>query len=267
MDTVAPVIEIKHLTTRFGDDVVHQHLDLDIKPGEILAIVGGSGSGKTTLLREILMLHRPSNGSIHIFGKDILKASPAIGMSIRKRWGMMFQQGALFTSLTVLENVCFPMREFTHLTPKMREEVAQIKLSMAKFPLDSMLKYPAELSGGMLKRAALARAIALDPELLFLDEPTSGLDPLSAGAFDELVLNLQSSLGLTVIMVTHDMDTLWQITDRVAFLAKKRVLAIGTMDELIQNDDPLVQAYFQGPRARAAKPHRQVGSEKDQNGN
>lgn len=267
MDKGAPVIEIKNLTTRFGNDIVHKHLDLDIKQGEILAIVGGSGSGKTTLLREILMLHRPSRGSINIFGKDILQASPSVCMSIRKRWGVMFQQGALFTSLTVLENTCFPLREFTHLTPKMREEVAQIKLSMAKFPLDSMLKYPAELSGGMLKRAALARAIALDPELLFLDEPTSGLDPLSAGAFDQLVLNLQSSLGLTVIMVTHDMDTLWQIADRVAFLGKKKVLALGNMKELIQIDDPLVREYFQGPRARAAQPPSKVGIDRDKNGN
>lgn len=248
-----PLVEIQNVTTRFGSAVVHEKLNLTIHRGEILAIVGGSGSGKTTLMREILMLHRPSAGCIKVFGHDIVTADIATQMAIRKRWGVMFQQGALFSSLTVLENVSFPLLEFTDLSKELVHEIAQIKLSMAKFPLEAMLKYPAELSGGMLKRAALARAIALDPELLFLDEPTSGLDPQSAGFLDELVLNLQASLGLTIVVVTHDMDTLWKVPNRVAFLGEKRVLAVGPMDELVKTEHRLLWDYFEGPRARAAQ--------------
>lgn len=247
-----PIIEIHQLRTQFGSTVVLDNLDLTVYRGEILGIVGGSGSGKTTLLRDILMLHTPSFGSIKVFGKELIGSNATLLNELRKRWGMLFQSGALFSSLTVLENVCFPLKEFTKLNQRMMEDVAMLKMSMSRFPLDSAQKYPAEISGGMLKRAALARAIVMDPELLFLDEPTAGLDPVSAGALDELVLNLQSSLGLTVVIVTHDVDTLWQITDRVAFLGEKKVLAVEPMETLSKLEHPLVKKYFSGPRARLA---------------
>lgn len=249
-----PIIEIKGLKTGFDGTIIHENLDLSVQPGEILGIVGGSGSGKTTLLRAILMLLKPIAGQIQVFGKDVLTANIAEQAAIRKRWGVMFQQGALFSSLTVLENVCFPLQEFTHLSRELIEETALLKIKMSRFPMDSVQKFPSELSGGMLKRAALARAIVQDAELLFLDEPTAGLDPQSAGALDELVLNLRATLGLTIVIVTHDLDTLWQVTDKVAFLGDKHLLACAGMDELTQSTDPMIQAYFRGPRARAANP-------------
>ena len=247
------IVRIRDLKTSFGDNIIHEHVDLDIKKGEILGIVGGSGSGKTTLLREIIMLQKPAAGLITVYGQDILLASVKQQKQLRQRWGMMFQQGALFTSLTVLENICFPLREFTQLSDALIKEVALLKLKMANFPLDLAHLYPAELSGGMLKRAALARAIAQDAKLLFLDEPTAGLDPETAGALDELVKRLRDYLGLTIVIVTHDLDTLWQITDRVAFLGEKRVLAVDTIKKLSTSTHPLLKAYFQGPRARSAK--------------
>lgn len=247
-------IEITNLSTVFGKNVVHQDLNLQIERGEILGLVGGSGSGKTTLVREILMLTRPAAGSIHVFGQDILSASSKQQLQLRQHWGMMFQHGALFSSMTVLENVCFPLREFTKLSLAMVQEIALYKLSLAKFPLDLVHLYPAELSGGMIKRVALARAIVQDAEILFLDEPTAGLDPTSAAGLDELVLHLKKLLGLTIVVITHDVDTLWRVTDRVAFLGEKRVLAIDTMQNLHTNPHPLLQAYFSGPRGRAATP-------------
>lgn len=248
----APAIEIRDLKNQFGDHVIHQDLNLTIERGEILGIVGGSGCGKTTLLRAILLLLRPTAGSIKVFGQEILKGGAQADL-IRKKWGVLFQEGALFSSLTVLENVCFPLREFTQLDKSLIEEIALLKISLSQFPLESVHKYPSELSGGMLKRAALARAIALDPELLFLDEPTAGLDPESAGALDKLIADLQLLLGLTIVVVTHDLDTLWQVTNRVAFLGNKKVIEVAPISELIHSSDPQIQAYFSGPRARTAQ--------------
>jgi phospholipid/cholesterol/gamma-HCH transport system ATP-binding protein len=239
-----PLIEISNLSNYLGDQWVHKDLNLTIQRGEITAIIGGSGSGKTTLLRCILMLNRPTSGSIKIFDVDLLKCTPQEAMAIRHHWGVLFQHSALFSSLTVLENVLFPLRTFTHLPLKLQEEIALLKIALTGLPLEAAAKYPAELSGGMQKRAALARAIALDPELLFLDEPTSGLDPQSARELDELILNLRSSLNLTVVMVVHDLATLWHITDKVAFLGEGKVLAALPMAELVKQDNPLIREYF-----------------------
>ncbi len=247
------IVDFQNITTRFGQQIVHQHLNLTVKPREILAIVGGSGTGKTTLLRELLFLNRPAEGNIIAFGESIYQATSQQVMKLRRRMGMMFQSGALFSSLTVLENICFPLRELTSLDEKLIVEIAMLKAGMASFPADAVHKYPAELSGGMIKRAALARAIALDPELLLLDEPTAGLDPEAANSIDELVLALQQALDLTIIMVTHDVDTLWQATDRVAFLGDKKVLACEPMTALVRHSHPLIEAYFGNPRARAAE--------------
>jgi len=249
----APVIEVRGLSTRFGDTQVHRDIDLTVYPGEIFALVGGSGSGKTTLLQEVIMLQRPSAGTIHMLGEDVMDAPAHRLDELRRRFGVLFQRGALFTSLTVLENVAAVLREHTRLSDALIRELAALKVAQTGLPPDAFAKYPSELSGGMVKRAALARAMALDPELLFLDEPTSGLDPTSAGAFDELVLSLKQWLGLTIMMVTHDLDSLWRVADRVAVLGESRLLAVGTMDELSRVDHPKVREYFEGPRARAAR--------------
>lgn len=251
-----PVIAIRNLCNGFGSVIIHQHLDLDIHRGEVVALVGGSGSGKTTLLRSIIMLLQPISGSIKLFGQEIIGINEQAAFQLRRRFGMLFQQGALFSSLTVRENVGVPLREHTSLSIKDIAEIADLKIALAGLPADAGSKLPRELSGGMLKRAALARALALDPALLFLDEPTAGLDPVSAGAFDELVSQLKKSLGLTVVMVTHDLDTLWQTTDRVAFLGEKRVIGYAPMAELTHSEHPLIQAYFEGPRGRAAENRR-----------
>ncbi len=245
-----PIIEVKDVSVKLGGAWVHKNLNLTVNRGEILAIVGGSGSGKTTLLREMLMLERPHSGSINIFGKDLTKASPLTLLEVQKRWGVLFQQNALFTSLTVQENTAFPLHEHTKLDKKTINELAILKILLAGLPLDAAIKYPSELSGGMQKRAGIARAIILDPELLFLDEPTSGLDPESAGAFDELILNLQKTMGLTIVMVTHDVDSLWHVTNRVAFLGEKKVLCVDAMSELVKNPHPQIQAFFSGARGR-----------------
>jgi phospholipid/cholesterol/gamma-HCH transport system ATP-binding protein len=250
--TSKAIVEFQHITTCFGTQIVHDDLNLSVKPGEVLAIVGGSGSGKTSLLRELLLLDRPAAGEIIAFGESIYKANGSDIMKIRRRIGMMFQSGALFSGLTVLENICFVLRELTQLDEKLMIELAMIKIALANFPADSVHKYPSQLSGGMVKRAALARAIALDPELLLLDEPTSGLDPESATSLDELVTALHTWLKLTIIMVTHDVDSLWATTDRVAFLGDKKVLACAPMAKLTQDPNPLIQAYFSNPRARGA---------------
>ncbi|MGV8934933.1 MAG: ABC transporter ATP-binding protein [Gallionellaceae bacterium] len=246
------VIEITNVCTRFGSAVVHDNVSLDVRRGEIFGVAGASGCGKSTLLREILLLHRPQSGSIKVFGQEVLGMDEEAALPFRKSWGVMFERGALFSSLTVSENVGLPLREHTTLGDQFIDELAALKIFMAGLPSSAGCKFPSELSGGMRKRAALARAMALDPELLFLDEPTAGLDPLSAKEFDDLVLNLQKSLGLTIMMVTHDLDLLWRVADRVAVLGEGRVLGVGTMEELSKSAHPVIREYFYGPRGRAA---------------
>jgi phospholipid/cholesterol/gamma-HCH transport system ATP-binding protein len=248
-----PVIEIKDVKVRLGDTWVHKDINLEVKRGEILGIVGGSGAGKTTLLREMLMLQRPTSGSIRIFGQEVVTASAATLLSVQRRLGVLFQQNALFSSLTVLENAAFPLHEHTSLDSLTIDELALLKILLVGLSKDTLFKYPAELSGGMQKRAALARALVLDPELLFLDEPTAGLDPDSASGLDELILNLQAAMGLTVVIVTHDLDTLWRVTNRVAFLGEGKVLCIDTMKNLMQHPNQLIRDFFDGPRGRRAK--------------
>lgn len=247
------VIRIRGLGTRFGDLVIHENLDLDVGAGEVVALVGGSGSGKTTLIRAIIMLMPVAAGSIRLFGEEIVGIGEAAAFRLRRRFGMLFQMGALFSSLTVLENVAVPLQEHTRLSARHIDEIARFKIALTGLPAHAAARYPGELSGGMRKRASLARALALDPDLLFLDEPTAGLDPVSAGALDELVLQLKDALGLTVVMVTHDLDSLWRTTDRVAFLGEQRVIGYDSMRRLVQADHPLIREYFQGPRARAAQ--------------
>jgi phospholipid/cholesterol/gamma-HCH transport system ATP-binding protein len=246
------IIQVKGLRNQFGDHVVHEGLDLDVYRGEVLGVVGGSGTGKSVLLRAIVGLLRPKAGSVSVFGTNVLDASDDERQKIERRWGVMFQDGALFSSLTVRENVEVPMREQTDLPPKTRRALAELKISMVGLPPNACDKYPSELSGGMRKRAGLARALSLDPEIVFLDEPTAGLDPIGAAAFDSLIKKLQTSMGLTVFMVTHDLDSLHAICDRVAVLAERRVFVTGTMQDMLKVDHPWVHEYFHGPRARAA---------------
>jgi len=240
------------LRTQFGEQVVHDHLDFDVFRGEVCGLVGGSGSGKSVLLRTIIGLNYQHAGTIEILGTNTRGLHANALMKLQRRSGVLFQDGALFSSLTVAENIMVPVREHAGLDEKMLWEVAALKVAIAGLPADAACKTPAELSGGMRKRAALARALALDPELLFLDEPTAGLDPIGAGHFDELIRSLQKSLGLTVLMVTHDLDSLVAVCDRVAVLLDKRVV-VGTMDELLKYDHPWVKEYFNGPRGRAAR--------------
>jgi phospholipid/cholesterol/gamma-HCH transport system ATP-binding protein len=249
---VSPVVQVRGLRNRFGRQVVHDGLDLDIERGEILAVVGGSGTGKSVLLRTIIGLNRPEAGSVRIFGEDILGLPPKRRSSLERRCGVLFQHGALFSSLTVGENVALPLIEHAGLSIADAARLAALKIALVGLPSNALTKYPADLSGGMIKRAALARALALDPDLLFLDEPTAGLDPIGAGAFDQLILTLRDALGLTVFLVTHDLDTLYAITDRVAVLAERRVLVSGSLQEVAATDDAWIQAYFHGPRGRAA---------------
>jgi phospholipid/cholesterol/gamma-HCH transport system ATP-binding protein len=248
-----PAIQIRGLKMQFGSTVIHDNLDLDIFQGEVLALVGGSGSGKTTLVRAVIMLNQPVAGSIRVFGHELMSFSRGRAEWFSQRFGMLFQRGALFTSLTIRENVAVPLREHTSLSRGRIDAIADLKIALAGLPADAANKYPAELSGGMIKRAALARALALDPELLFLDEPSAGLDPVSANALDELILQLRDSLGLTVVLVTHDLDSLWRVSDRVAFLGERRVLACDSIEALVRSDHPLVRDYFAGPRGRAAQ--------------
>jgi phospholipid/cholesterol/gamma-HCH transport system ATP-binding protein len=254
MDLENPIaIRVRGITNSFGDQLVHDNLDLDVRNGEILGVVGGSGTGKSVLMRTIIGLQQPQAGSIEIFGELMTGADPETELDLRRRWGVMFQGGALFSTLTVAENVQVPLREFyPDLGPKLMDEIAAYKVLMAGLPANAGPKYPAELSGGMKKRAGLARALALDPQLLFLDEPTAGLDPISAAAFDSLVRSLSRALGLTVFLITHDLDTLYATCDRVAVLADHKVIAIGTLTELLVSDHPWIQQYFNGPRGRAA---------------
>jgi phospholipid/cholesterol/gamma-HCH transport system ATP-binding protein len=243
------IIDIHGLRSCYGTHVIHDNLDLQVKYGEILALVGGSGSGKTTLLRQMILLQRPDRGIIRLFDEEVTQCSPKKQMQLQRRCGVMFQSGALFSSLTVLENVCFPLKEFTRLSVAEIKQIAMVKIHLAQFPADAVDKYPAELSGGMLKRAALARTIALDPEILFLDEPTAGLDPQSAAALDQLVLKLKKLLQLTVVMITHDLDSLMDVPDRIAFLAEQRVLAVGSWQFMQKQVQPEIQHYFHSARA------------------
>jgi phospholipid/cholesterol/gamma-HCH transport system ATP-binding protein len=248
------LIQCRGIDTRFGPQVVHAGLDLDLFRGEVLGVVGGSGTGKSVLLRCIAGLRPPQGGSITIFGQDALNCSEAERRAIDQRMGVMFQDGALFSSLTVRENVEVPLRTIPGLPDDLRRDLADLKISMAGLPWAAGDKYPSELSGGMRKRAGLARALALDPEIVFLDEPTAGLDPIGATAFDELIRGLSQTMGLSVFLVTHDLDTLHATCDRIAVLAEKRVLVTGTMAEMLEVDHPWVHEYFHGPRARAAQP-------------
>jgi phospholipid/cholesterol/gamma-HCH transport system ATP-binding protein len=241
------VIKVRGLRTQFGRAVIHDDLDLTVRRGEVLGVVGGSGTGKSVLLRTILGLNRPRAGTIEMLGQDTRDMSTLV----QRRCGVLFQSGALFSSLTVAENIEVPMREHPRLSNRLMGELAALKIAMVGLPRDAGPKYPSELSGGMKKRAGLARALALDPDILFLDEPTAGLDPIGAAAFDNLILGLQQSLGLTVFMVTHDLDSLAAICDRIAVLVDKRV-RLGTIEEHMKDPHPWIQEYFHGPRARAA---------------
>ncbi|KGJ05597.1 phospholipid/cholesterol/gamma-HCH transport system ATP-binding protein [Paracoccus halophilus] len=246
------VIEVRGLRNQFGRHVVHDQLDLDIRRGEILGVVGGSGTGKSVLLRTIVGLNRPAAGTVRVFGQDLKTLSGFAREAIERRWGVMFQNGALFSSLSVRENVEVPLQAIPGLSPESRKALAELKVSMAGLPWLANEKYPSDLSGGMKKRAGLARALALDPEIVFLDEPTAGLDPIGADAFDHLIVELRDALNLSVFMVTHDLDTLHACCDRIAVLAEKRVLTTGTMADMLKVDHPWVHEYFHGPRARAA---------------
>lgn len=246
------IIEVRGLRTQFGSHVVHDNLDLDVRRGEILGVVGGSGTGKSVLLRAIIGLVQPTAGTIRVLGQDIRAMDSADLIHFATRWGVLFQHGALFSSLTVAENVQAPLREHLKLSQALMDEIAAYKISMVGLGPEVGAKYPAELSGGMRKRAALARALALDPHILFLDEPTAGLDPIGAAAFDRLIKRLRDALGLTVFLVTHDLDTLATVCDRIAALAEKRVIVTGDMDDMLRFDHPWIREYFHGPRARAA---------------
>jgi len=248
-----PIIAIRGLDNSFGEQIIHKDLDLDVRRGEILGVVGGSGTGKSVLMRSIIGLQTPAAGKIEVLGENMIDRSEDEAKNIRRRWGILFQNGALFSTLTVAENVEVPIREyFPFIKQPLLDEIASFKIAMSLLPPDAGPKFPSELSGGMRKRAGLARALALDPELLFLDEPTAGLDPIAAANFDELIESLKKGLDLTVFLITHDLDTLYAICDRVAVLADQKVIAVGTIAELLALDHPWIQEYFNGPRGRAA---------------
>jgi phospholipid/cholesterol/gamma-HCH transport system ATP-binding protein len=248
-----PIIRVRGIVNRFGAETVHDGVDLDVRRGEVLGIVGGSGSGKSVLLRTIVGLNRPVEGEVEVFGHKVLSMSDRQRRELERRWGVLFQDGALFSSLTVAQNIEVPIKEFYHRTPlRLMDEISAVKIGMVGLPEDAGDKYPSQLSGGMRKRAGLARALALDPEIMFLDEPTAGLDPIAAGGFDELIRDLKTSLGLTVFMVTHDLDSLFAICDRVAVLVDKQI-RVGTLEQLLKDNHPWIHAYFHGPRGRAAQ--------------
>ena len=253
-DDAAPVIRVRGLLNKFGEQIVHEDLDLDVHPGEILGVVGGSGTGKSVLMRSILGLRIPDAGEMEVLGTDARSTRPQDRQHIERNTGVLFQDGALFSSLTVGENVQVPLKEHHGELPESwRYELALLKVKLAGLPADALNKLPSQLSGGMRKRAGLARALALDPPLLFLDEPTAGLDPIGAAAFDRLIRTLQQALGLTVFLITHDLDTLYAICDRIAVIADRRVVVAGTRDEIERFEHPWVQDYFNGPRGRAAR--------------
>lgn len=247
------IIRIRGLRNAFGAQVVHENLDLDVRRGEILGLIGGSGSGKSVLMKSIIGLLRPSAGQIEVDGMNALSTEPAERARLERSWGVMFQDGALFSSLTVLENVMVPLIEhYRGLAEDFVERLSRLKIALAALPAEAAGKFPAELSGGMRKRAAVARALALDPRILFFDEPTAGLDPIAAAEFDQLLLTLSRSLGLTVIVITHDLDTLYTTCDRVAVISARKIIATAPISELERHDDPWLVKYFQGPRGRAA---------------
>ena len=251
-----PVISVRGIVNRFGHQVVHDGLDMEVMPGEVFGIVGGSGTGKSVLLRTMLGLQHPAAGTVTIEGRDITTATARELLEIKRRYGVTFQQGALFSSLTVAQNVELPIAEYYQVSAATLRELAELKIRLVGLPADAAGKYPAQLSGGMTKRAALARALALDPVLLFLDEPTSGLDPISAAAFDRLVLYLQQSLKLTVVMITHDLDTIFRTCNRVGVIVDRRMIS-GTLDEIVRHEHPWIREYFHGERSRLARGDRQ----------
>ncbi len=249
-----PPIVVEGLVNRFGDFAVHDGLDLTVNRGEILGVVGGSGTGKSVLMRSIIGLQQPAEGRIEVLGHTITDSDPDNNIGVRRRWGVLFQGGALFSTLTVGENVEVPLKQFyPDLDPALRREIARYKVILSGLPESAVAKYPSELSGGMRKRAGLARALALDPELVFLDEPTAGLDPIGATKFDRVTRELRETLGLTVFLITHDLDTLYAICDRVAVIAEKKIIAAGTIPEVIATGHPWIEEYFNGPRGRAAE--------------
>lgn len=239
------IIRVDNVTSAFGDNVVHDRISCTVRQHEIYALLGGSGSGKSTLMREMILLERPNSGTIEIFGHDLSTINPRDAFELRRSWGVLFQSGALYSSLTVGENIALLYKEYTTLSPKLIAELVRLKINLVGLPPHAVFLYPSELSGGMIKRAALARALALDPKLLFLDEPTSGLDPLSARQFDDLILQLRDLLGLTVVMVTHDLDTIHHIVDRFVLLGEKRAIAEGTVEEVLNVDHPIIDYFFQ----------------------
>lgn len=247
------LVEVRGLLSQFGDRVIHENLDLDVERGEVLGVVGGSGGGKTVLLNSIIGLKEPEGGTVRIFGHERSGMTKAQEADIERRTGILFQQGALFSSLSVIDNVASPLIEHTRLSKDVIRELAEMKIAMVGLKPEAHHLKPAELSGGMRKRVGLARALALDPELLFLDEPTAGLDPIGAAAFDDLIRQLSNDLGLTVFMITHDLDSLYAITDKVAVVADKRIVAKAPVQELEQSDHPWIREYFLGPRGRAGK--------------
>ncbi|TDI63045.1 MAG: ABC transporter ATP-binding protein [Alphaproteobacteria bacterium] len=247
------VVSVRGLKTQFGRNVIYEHLDLDVYRGEIIGVVGASGSGKSVLLRSIVGLLKPAAGRIQLFGRDMSSMTFEERTRLEQRWGVLFQDGALFSSLTVAQNVETPMKEHYGLPEPLMAELAALKISMVGLQPEAGSKYPYELSGGMRKRAGLARALALDPEIVFLDEPTAGLDPIGAAAYDKLIKRLQQTLGLTVFMVTHDLDSLYAVCDRIAVLADKRVIVTGTLEDMLRQTHPWIRDYFHGPRARGMK--------------
>ncbi|HEY2177176.1 MAG TPA: ATP-binding cassette domain-containing protein [Caulobacteraceae bacterium] len=252
LDLEAPPIEVRDLTSRFGDQVIHEDLNITVPRGQVVGVVGGSGAGKSVLLNTIIGLKAPDGGSVKIFGQDIRYARRRTWTAIERRWGVLFQQGALWSNLTVKENVAAPMFEHTDMGRDEIGQLSDLKIALAGLPIEAGALKPSELSGGMIKRAGLARALALDPELLFLDEPTSGLDPISAAAFDDLIDDLSDSLKLTVFMITHDLDSLYKITDQVAVIADKKVVAMAPVKDLERSDHPWIKSYFHGERGRTA---------------
>lgn len=246
-------IRLRGLKNQFGDQVIHEDLNLDVRRGEVLGVVGGSGTGKSVLLRTIIGLNRPREGKIEVLSAPASELVDEQRRELESRWGVLFQDGALFSSLTVAQNIQVPLKEHTDLSEELLEEIAALKISMVGLPPEAGNKLPSELSGGMRKRAGLARALALDPDIVFLDEPTAGLDPIGAAAFDQLILRLHAAMGITVFMVTHDLDSLHAICDRIAVLAEKHVIACGSMAEMMTQTHPWIHEYFHGSRARAAQ--------------
>jgi phospholipid/cholesterol/gamma-HCH transport system ATP-binding protein len=252
------VIRVRDLVNAFGSQVIHDGVDLDVKRGEVIGIVGGSGTGKSVMLRTVVGLNQPVSGTIEVLGRDVLHMTSDARHELETHWGVLFQDGALFSSLTVAQNIEVPLKEDLKLPGRLMAEIAACKIGLVGLPPDAGDKFPAQISGGMRKRAGLARALALDPDILFLDEPTAGLDPIAAAAFDQLIKDLQASLGLTVFLVTHDLDSLFAICDRVAVLVDKKI-RVGTLEQHLQDDHPWIHDYFHGPRGRAALPAGMAG--------